>query len=429
MKKKENKYNMKIYEENISISNKTYIKNVVVHAQEKLYKVLFSKLPKTKYKRIYETVYDSWAIFNHDNLVGNIEWFNNKYQKINSSRRFEEILEKIHKKLWWIVIGANFKKPANNTFVIDNPSISRYKIEKITKKLMIKDKFFNIWYNDTIFIKNANDFLKEFNEKSLHLVGAVADCAAISWKNYKTNTISLTHAWWQWVVNWVLESLIKEYKVIWNLKDSFFDISPMAGKNYEWEKIDIEWLQKKVKMLRWNYEKIQKTLHILSNYRFENKYVKASLENIFKEYWYSNKDTTSLNASVLSSIFNLKGQIDNTLKLMYFIKRLKEKYNIDLEKDWIFIPHKNNLNKWIFYLDRLIEQILIKLWVPKENIKFATDQNGNRIYTTDLDNSWPSYRIHSLWKKWVISAEHTKKSKNGVVYDSRIIVINSFYKQ
>jgi len=59
MKKKENKYNMKIYEENISISNKTYIKNVVVHAQEKLYKVLFSKLPKTKYKRIYETVYDS----------------------------------------------------------------------------------------------------------------------------------------------------------------------------------------------------------------------------------------------------------------------------------------------------------------------------------------------------------------------------------
>jgi hypothetical protein len=67
-------------------------------------------------------------------------------------------------------------------------------------------------------------------------------------------------------------------------------------------------------------------------------------------------------------------------------------------------------------LDKLIKAILLKLWVPEENMNFYPE------YTTNLDNSWPSYRIHSLFKKWVITPQMTQKSKNGIVYDSRIIV-------
>lgn len=416
--------NQELVEIGGDLLNELYIKKITLIKKE-----LFKTIEGPKFnitREVYRIIYD-WGnnLIKLDDLIPNPAQAKNNLKKLDSNKRLEKILERVYKELWWVVIGINFTRPADAIFIMNIPNLSEYKFEGKTNKATFNRKILNIWYYDTIFIKNAKDFLKNFNENSLHLVGVVWDCAAITGINVKTNAISLTHAWRQWVVNWVLESLVKEYELNWDIKDVIFYISPMAGKNYEWEKLDSKDLTAKLKKLIRDFKKIKHTVNNSSE-----DYITENLENLLKGLGYLKENLkNNLEEEIIKSIASLKNNIIRTKKLLLFVEKLKKEYNIDLEKDWIFVPYENNPNKWTLYLDRLIEEIWVRLWVPRENIRFAIDENNNRIYTTDLENWWPSYRIYSLWRKWLVSAEQTKKSENGIMYNRRILVISSFYGQ
>ena len=337
----------------------------------------------------HTVIFDGWKLFNSgDNLNWNINWVDENWQPLDSQNRFEKILEKVQKTLWEnsLVIGANFKKPDNKILKIDGDyGILFWKnYEEQTWNSSINLKTWNTGYYDTIFIENPQNLASSINKKSLYLVWAVADCATICGLNKKTWAISITHAGWQWIVNWVLETIVKAYKENWDLEYVYLDFSPMAGINYEW-----------------NISKFKKPKKFLQELLAKKEFLETQI------IYYSYKKE-------LNKVNNIKKWLA-AIKFQLFLKKL-EKYWIDVIKDWILVPYKNNPEKWHLYLDKLIKAILLKLWVPEENMNFYPE------YTTDLNNSWPSYRIHSLFKKWVITPQMTQKSKNGIVYDSRIIV-------
>ena len=338
----------------------------------------------------YQIIFDGKWLFNSfDNLIC-IDWFDDeKLQQLNNQKRFYQILKNIQKYVGWFVIWVNFKKPANSVFEID---------KDILLASSIFGKILNVWYEDNVFVINWQKLANEL-AMPIHIVWAVADCAAICAINKKTWTISLTHAGWKWIANGVLESLVKRHKINWQLNDVVFNLSPMAGINYEWE----------LDKFNQNYKKLLPKL-------------KNDLKKLWKTYCYDCWE--------YSFVLDYKKRFKREMALLKekiifleFLKRIKEEYKIDLIKEKIIVPYGDSSKKWDFYLDRLIKIILTKLWVQQKNIYFTKDNKWNIVYTTDLNNAWPSYRIYSLWKKWIISANQTIKKKNWIIYDSRVITV------
>ena len=281
-----------------------------------------------------------WSIIwdEDNNLLYNIDWLNENWEKIDSQKRLEEMIKKIQPKLADLLLWIDFKKPAKNLIRITDK-------EDIECFDDIDQKAIDLWYFDNAFIIDSRNILNNLWIKSLALWWAVADCAWICWNYGNWDIISLSHVWWQWLNNWVIEQLIYTYMAeLWKKEFSFvdFDFSPMAWDNYSWDR-----------------------------------------EKFF--------DT--------------------------FKDKLQE-YDINAIKERIFVPYKNDKNKWFFYLDRFIKRIFLENWANLEQLNFSSD------YTTSLDNRWPSYRIHSLWKQWIIESNMTKKWKNNMVPDARMWVFN-----
>jgi hypothetical protein len=95
--------------------------------------------------------------------------------------------------------------------------------------------------------------------------------------------------------------------------------------------------------------------------------------------------------------------------------KIFQKYNIDHIKDEIFIRYANNPKKWTFYMRKLIKRIFLEHQIEPSQIYFHPDD------TTDINNVWPSYRLHSLWKKWHLPG--------SPIYNSRMWVFNVLYKK
>ncbi len=316
-----------------------------------------------------------------DNLAYNIDWITENWKKINPSKRLEKLLLNLRPVIADLLLWVNFKKPAQNIKIIQNKN----DIEPVT---LIR-WWWNLWYYDNAVIYWTYDLMKELGIKSVALGGAVADCAAICGNYNNGEIISLTHAGWQWIFNRVIEQLVSAYYLkIWRkaLKKVKFDISPTAWVNYEWESkfFDIKFLKDYVKKL---------------------KEIKKS---------YSNWD--------ISCIDNYYTEIKK-LPLYEAFLSLFEDYDIDPIAEKIFIKDNVNPEKGIFILRKLIERIFVENWVDPEQLNF------HPAFTTDLNNRWPSYRIHSMWKNWQIKPDWTKKSSNWVVYDARMGVFNIVRKR
>ena len=364
---------------------------------------------KVKNQYSEEIIFDGiWKLIKNDWLGYNIDWFNEN-GKFKHNKRLQEILNKMNIKIADLLLFANFKKPDNK---IINLRFA-YDLEKILWKYPKWDKI-NVWYTDTIFIRNLSDFMKDMWINSLALWWAVADCGAIIWISKDKNAVSITHAWYTWIFNWVLETLIKTFKENpWASSEADFYISPMAGVNYEFNNIF------NPAIIEENYTKAKKKFEKVKDL-YEWKYwndwiVFYCLWNVD---WYSDSDLIVSLEIMNNKIYPETKKKYLTAKYMY---ELTTKYNIDFIKDKIFEPYKNNPEKWIFYLRRLIKRIFLELWVKEENLHFHPDD------TTNFDNKWPSYRVHSLWKNGIIPASATKKAENWIVYDSRIwafVVIN-----
>jgi len=353
----------------------------------------------------YRIVFDGGKWFGKDNLLWNIDWLDENWQKLEREKRIQQIIETINHHTNWLVIFANFKEPANNLLEIDGnyPLLARYQLEKIFKNSTLTTKWWNVGFYDTVFINNAQNLANDLN-RPITLIWAVADCAAITAYNKKTWTASITHAGWQWIVNGVLETLIKKHKANWNLEDVQFNLSPMAWVNYEW---DVDKF----------YQDLTKLKDIEKEFKeAEKAYKLVQQANCLSYVWASNFNKSLKYKELKSQYLFLK-----------FLKRAKEEYQIDFIKDKILVPYKNNPEKWDFYLDRLIKAILTKLWVPEKNIHFTKDESWNIVYTTDLNNKWQSYRIHSLWKTGKLPANWTVKAKNWIVYDARNIATITIY--
>ena len=355
----------------------------------------------------YEIIFDWWKLFKLDNLWWNIDWLDENWKPLNKQEKIQQIIDTIHQYTNWLVIFANFKKPANKILKIDGnyPILARHQLEKILKDPTLTTKWWDIGFYDTIFITNAQRLANYLN-KPITLTWAVADCAAITTYNKKNWSISITHAWRQWIVNGVLESLIETHKDNWFLKDIQFNLSPLAGINYEWE----------ISKLYQNYKNIIPELE-------------KKLDDLRTDYYY-NCITYWFRSRVIECkkiIKNKINSLEKELSFLKFLERLNEIYQIDLLKEKILVPYKKAPKKWDFYLDRLIKNILLKLWVPEENIHFTKDNDWKIVYTTDLNNKWQSYRIHSLWKDSKIPPNWTVKAKNWIVYDARNIATITVY--
>jgi len=188
-----------------------------------------------KYGIIQETINDGLGILlwkEKDNLLYNKEalWLNKEQQE----ERWQNILENTRKNIANILVWADFKQPWQNIKIIQwnklGENIQNLKDWKI-------EWVYNIWYTDNLLLE---DPFKNSNIKSVALWGAVWDCANISsfYKGNEKEIMWISHAWYAGLKNQVVEQLIDSYKsLIWreNIKKIIFDISPLAGINYEFE--------------------------------------------------------------------------------------------------------------------------------------------------------------------------------------------------
>lgn len=366
------------------------------------------QLKKAKNTYSENVIFDGiWKLIENDWLWYNIDGYNEN-RKFNHNERLQKVLDTMKVNIADLLLFANFKKPDNK--IVDLRYA--YDLEKVLWKTPRWNKI-NVWYTDTLFVRNVSDFMKDMWITSLALGWAVADCAAIIWISKDKNAISITHAWYAWVFNWVLETLIKTYKENpRSTKEADFYISPMAWINYEFDNIfDPEKIEKEYKEAKKEFEKIKDL--------YDWKYWNDGIVFFYfgKVDWYYDNELITAEELLKKDYIKVEKKYLKT-KYMY---ELITKYNIDFIKDKIFEPYKDNPKKWIFHLRRLIKRIFLELWVEEENLHFHPDD------TTDFNNKWPSYRVHSLWKKWVIPASATQKSKNWIVYDARMwafVVIN-----
>lgn len=313
-----------------------------------------------KWNLTQTTIFDGiwWALRNKkDNLLYNIRvnWKKNY-------KRLEDIVENIWYNLSDIIIWVDFTNHSKNKLEINSAKDICYTPQQISQN------GYTLWEKDNVFIFDTKNILKQACINSLALWWAVADCAGICWNYNNWEIISLSHVWWQGILNKVLEQLIYTYKAeLWNkeIKNVIFDISPTAWINYEWEKnfFDIAYLKEREKELKEKWKQNTKEFQIISTF----------LE-IFETY-------------------NINPLKDNIIKT--------------ISKDKVY-----------FYLDRIIKRIFLENWIDIKQLNFHPD------YTTDLNNKWPSYRIHTLWQKGIIEANWTQKSKDNIVYDSRMWIFN-----
>lgn len=313
----------------------------------------------TKYDDVIQkTIYDGlWLLLeNEDDFLYN-KWTIKEAEKLTSKDlKINDFLIKrwnfIQKKMSDIadvLLWVDFKKPANNikiyqwnttnsfdvlpikipedyydNFNLDNP-YENYNLNP-NKNIDLCLKKWDQWYYDNFIIEDPLKIFEKSN--SVALAWAVWDCAGINsfYKKGEKQIIWITHAWYHGLKNKVVEQLIDAYKsIIWReeIKKVIFDISPLAGINYEFE------------------EKV--------------------LLSLFKEQF--------------------------------------KNYDIDHIQDGIFIPYEQDKEKWFFMIWKLLERIFLENGIEKNQLNFHQD------YTTSFDNKWPSYRLHTLSKNWIIDID------------------------
>jgi len=361
-------------------------------------------------KAIQSSIFDwKWTLIKSKyNLLYNINWIDENWKEIDSKKRLEQILKEAQRNIADLLIWTNFKKPAKDLITIKS-------ISDLEKYLTNNNKFTNLWYADNTIVFNTPDILKDLWIDSLALWWAFADCAWVCWNYNNGEILSISHAWWQWITNWVIEQLI--YTYIWKLgKKEFqkvqFDFSPMAWVNYEWDKNFFDknlWeytqnLDRKINLLKEEINDIGNKLRIIQRYHIDKP------NKLIQDY----KTKTN-------KLYKLQIEI-NVFKLHKKFAKISEKYNIDFMKDKI-VEKTNNPDKVVFFLERLIKRIFLENWTTLKQLTFHQD------YTTDLNNSWPSYRIHSLWKKWIITSDMTIKSQNWIIPDARLWVFNTIFNK
>ena len=344
-------------------------------------------------------IYIKWR----DELLYNIDWFG-----IDSQERLEKLIKQAQPRIADLLLWTDFKKPAKNLNRITD-------IEDIECFDEPSEKAIDLWYYDNTFVFNTQDILEELWINSLALWWAVADCAWICGSYNNWEIISISHVWWQWTVNWVIEQLVYTYMAeLWRKEFSKvqFDLSPMAWVNYEWDKNNF-----------WEIISEWKELKTLINHLKEYISELEKLKNI-TQLRKNNEEIRNIDIRLTQAKKNLKEAQDG-LKDIYkqtLFLDIAEEYNIDFIKDKI-VEESKNPKKVIFFLDRLIKRIFLENWARLEQLHFHSS------YTTDFDNSWPSYRTHSLWKRWVITTPMTKKSINWIVPDARMGVFNVVSKK
>ena len=376
----------------------------------------FSIIERRWKEQIQSSVFDwKWTLLKEtkDNLLYNIDWIAENWKKLNSQERLKSIWEIAQKNIADLLIWTDFKKPSKNLISIKNTS----DLHNYSNK---KEENINLWYADNTIIFNTQNILKDLWINSLALWWAVADCGWICWNYNNWEIISISHAWWGWITNWVVEQLIYTYMAeLW--KKEFqkvqFDFSPMAWINYEWDKdIFDKNVENYIQNLNKQYQTLEKEIKDikLNIYKIKNniysQYNRKNLEKQIKGYKIK-VDKLIISQNELKT-FNIHQK---------FIKIARE-YNIDYMKDKI-VENSSNTKKVIFFLDRLIKRIFLENWANINQLNFHKEN------TTDLNNSWPSYRIHSLWKNWIITPNMTLKSKDWIVPDSRLWVFNTVYKK
>jgi len=367
-------------------------------------------LENNNWKYSEEIIFDwIWKFLKNDWLWYNLDWQDENW-KFKHPERLKHILDNMTTNIADLLLFANFKKPDNK---IINLRFA-YDLEKVLWKIP-RWKKINVWYTDTLFVRNVSEFMKDMWITSLALWWAVADCAAIVWISKDKNAISITHAGYSWVFNGVLETLIQAFKENpWARSEADFYISPMAWVNYEFDNIfDSKTITQKYFKIKEEFEKVKG----LYEWKYGNEWI--------IEYFYWNTITHYSEYQLITALNKLKDDLYPRIKKEYlkakYMYKLVTKYNINFIKEKIFEPYKDNPEKWIFHLRRLIKRIFLELGVKEENLHFHPDD------TTSFDNKWPSYRVHTLWKKWIIPASFTQKSENWIVYDSRLgafLVIN-----
>ena len=292
---------------------KENINKNIIQLKEKNVDWFYSKERTFKDHIVQETIFDGlWLLLwkEKDSLLYNKEalWLTEE----EWGNRWKNILENTRENIADILIWVDFKKPERNIV--------------ITKWQYLEWKgkwLYDVWYTDNLLVE---DPFKNSEFESIALWGAVWDCAWIT-SFYKWNEkeiIWITHAWYTWLKNKVVEQLIDAYKTFaWreNIKNVFFDVSPTAWINYE----------------------------------FEKDYLLKIFKDTFKEY------------------------------------------DIDYIQDEIFIPYKDNKERWYFMIWKLLKRILLENWIEEEQLNIHQD------YTTSVENNWPSYRLHTLSTKWLFN--------------------------
>ena len=273
MEKSQNKYT--------SIGkNNTYDKNLT-SLNERNVDWFYSIQRSFKDGKSQKTINDGlWLLLweEKDQLLYNKEalWLTKKQGK----RRWENILKTTRNNIADVLVWADFKKPWHNISIIQ--------WDFFENKNQKNSWVYNIWYTDTLLVDNP---FKDSKAKSVVLWGAVWDCPAISsfYKEGKKEVMWLTHAWYAGLKNQVVEQLIDAYKtLVWRdkINEIFFDISPLAGINYEFEEKLL------LKLFKDTFEKydidyIQDSIYKLNEKNKSRWYfiIWKLLERIFLENW------------------------------------------------------------------------------------------------------------------------------------------------
>ncbi len=368
----------------------------------------FSIIERKWEHTIQSSIFDwKWNLLKEkkDDLLYNINWINKNWKEIDPHKRLETIWKTAQKNIADLLIWTDFKKPSKELVRLTETS-------DLYDYLQKNNKFINLWYADNTIIFNTPKILKELWINSLSLWWAVADCGWICWNYNNWEIISISHAWWGWITNWVIEQLIYTYMAeLW--KKEFqkvqFDFSPMGWINYEWDKNSFDKnLLNHMKYLTKQEEKIVEEISkLIYDIVLENKKIIKNYNSKLNEFNILHKKIEKL-----TEIFNLNQKFS----------KIAEEYNIDYMKDKI-VEKSSDPKKVIFFLDRLIKRIFLENWANIEQLNFHKEQ------TTDLNNTWPSYRIHTLREKWIIGPDMTLKWENWIIPDSRLWVFNTVYKK
>ncbi len=188
----------------------------------------------TKQQTIYDWIWDfldtkDSMLYNKWNVKKWITKQEEEQENYEIEKRWQKIEEDMKKNIADIFLWADFKKPSRDIKIIQENELDQVSKENET---------INVWYFDNLIVESNPSIFKEKN--SIAIWWAVWDCAGISsfYKGVNKQIMGITHAWHPGLKNNVVEQLIYAYKtLLWReeFKKVNFDISPLAGINYEFE--------------------------------------------------------------------------------------------------------------------------------------------------------------------------------------------------